>query len=364
MSNEAASHKSATRETAGGDGIETTHFGVLPDGRPVHLYTIRSGGQVAQFTDFGARVVALFVPDRDGRLEDVVFGYADFAGYMADNRTYCGSTVGRYANRLAEGRFSLDGVEYRVPRNNGENALHGGPEGFDRRLWQGTATGDGVEFRLVSPAGDQGFPGELTVTVRYGFARGRLQVDFEATSDAATVVNITHHAYFNLAGESAGSILDHVLELPAAHFTAVDGNLIPTGELAEVEGTPFDFRSPRRVGDRIDNEHVQLERGLGYDHTWAMGEAGQMKLAARLSEPRSGRVMTVETTEPGVQFYTGNHLDGSNPNRAGGVYGRRTGLCLETQHYPDSPNHAQFPTTVLRPGKRVKSRSVFTFTAS
>ena len=351
-------------EPGSSDASQTTHFGRMPDGRPVHLYTVRSDNQIAQFTDFGARVVALFVPDRSGKLDDVVFGYEDFSGYLKDRKTYCGSTVGRYANRLAGGRFTLDGVEYQVPQNNGDNALHGGPDGFDRRLWQGTAIDKGVEFTLVSPAGDQGFPGQLTVTVGYRFDHGRLEVDFRASTDAATIVNVTHHAYFNLAGESAGSILDHVLQLPAAHFTPVDANLIPTGEMAQVEGTPFDFRQPTRVGERIDQQDIQLERAHGYDHNLAMGRAGEMKLAARLSEPRSGRVMTVETTEPGIQFYTGNHLDGSASNRQGGVYGGRTGLCLETQHYPDSPHHPNFPSTVLRPGETFKSRSVFLFSAS
>lgn len=344
------------------DGFDKELFGSLPDGREVHLYTLRSAGQVVRFTDFGARLVSLHTPDRQGLQADVVLGYGAFASYLRDRKTYFGASIGRYANRLAGGTFPLDGQIYRIPLNNGNNALHGGPEGFDRQLWQSSETADGVQFTLRSPNGDQGFPGALNATVRYSFHAGRLQIDYHATTDAPTVVNLTNHTYFNLAGESSGSILDHVLELPADRFTPVDAEQIPTGELEPVAGTPFDFRKPARIGERIGEDNVQLKRGSGYDHNWVLGEAGQKKLAARVWEPKSGRRLTVETTQPGIQFYSGNQLDGSFPNRTGGVYGKHAGLCLETQHFPDSPNHPAFPSTVLRPGEVFESTTIFTFT--
>ena len=272
--------------------------------------------------------------------------------------------VGRFGNRIAFGKFSLDGAAYEIPLNDGSHTLHGGPSGFDQKLWTATLLPNAIEFTVTSPAGDQGYPGTLTVTARYSLLGNTLRVHYTATTDAPTVVNVTNHAYFNLTGDSSGLILDHEIQLPAAAYTPTDAGLIPTGELAPVEGTPFDFRASTRIGNRIDDDHEQLKRAGGYDHNWVMGDPGTMKLAARLVSPASGRIMTVETTEPGIQFYSGNFIDGSMTNRNGGKYARRSGLCLETQHYPDSPNHPAFPSTTLRPGETMNSTTVFTFTTT
>jgi aldose 1-epimerase len=339
---------------------ETANFGAMPDGAPVSLYTIKTDTLEASFCDYGARLVSLKAPDRQGVLADVVLGYDTLADYFKDN-TFSGAVVGRFGNRIAGGKFTLDGKSIQVPRNDGQNALHGGPVGFDQKLWQADLVRDGVEFTLVSPDGDMGFPGTLTVSARYALKGNALRIDYTASTDAVTIVNVTNHAYFNLAGESSGLILDHEIMLTADRYTPIDEALIPTGELAPVEGTPFDFREPMRIGLRIEDDNVQLERAGGYDHNWAMGEPDVLKLAARLSDPASGRVMAVETTEPGIQFYSGNFIDGSMPNRTGGKYLRRAGLCLETQHYPDSPNRAEFPTTVVEPGDTMRSVTVFTF---
>ncbi len=256
-------------------------------------------------------------------------------------------------------------MPYTIPQNNKTNALHGGPEGFDRRVWKAVEMDEGVEFTLVSPDGDQGFPGTLTVTVRYTVTStprvAALELEYSATTDKATVVNVTNHAYFNLAGESSGTVLDHEISIPAEAFTPVNDLLIPTGELEPVGGTLFDFRAGVRIGENIDEEDEQLRRAGGWDHNWALGEPGRMKVAALLKEPTSGRLMTVTTTEPGVQFYSGNFLKGAMPNKTGGRYERRNGLCLETQHYPDSPNEPGFPSTVLRPGETMHSKTWFTF---
>jgi aldose 1-epimerase len=300
------------------------------------------------------------VPDRNGVADDVVLGYATLEEYIED-KTFAGATIGRFGNRLAQGRFSIDGVAYQVPLNDGPNALHGGPEGFDRRVWCATSIENGVAMTLVSPDGDQGFPGELTVTVRFTLDDDELFIEYTATTDKPTILNLTNHSYFNLAGESSGTILDHEIHLPAEAYTPVNATLIPTGELAPVEGTPFDFRTSTRIGTRIEEPDVQLQRAGGYDHNWCYGESGTEKIVAVLTEPKSGRVMVVETTEPGIQFYSGNFIDGTMKNRTGGIYMRRAGLCLETQHYPDSPNQPEFPSTVLRPGEEFRSSTVYSF---
>ena len=332
-------------------------FGVLPDGSAVSVYTVQNGGVVARFLDYGARLIGLQAPDAAGNMAEVVLGYRTVAEYLAD-RTYSGAVVGRVGNRIGKGTFSLDGKSYQIPLNNGPNSLHGGPVGFDKKVWATVLTEDGVEFTLVSPDGDQGYPGTLTVVVRYTVTADSLSVDYKATTDAATVVNLTNHAYFNLAGESSGLILDHEMMLTGDAYTPTDEALIPTGELAPVAGTPFDFATSTRIGDRIDADHIQLLRAGGYDHNWVIGRAGEMKLAARLTDPASGRTMTVATTEPGIQFYSGNFV---NLDATAGKYQRRAGLCLETQHYPDSPNKLDWPTTVLRPGETMHSTTVFTF---
>ncbi len=340
--------------------VSTKLFGMLPNGTPVTLYTVQNGELAASFVDYGARLVSLWVPDRAGRIGNVVLGYETLDAYLRD-QGYLGAVVGRVANRLAKGRFSLDGREYQVPLNDGPNALHGGVEGFDKKVWSARLDEDGVTFGLVSPAGDQGFPGRLSLEVRYRLTAKALHIDYMGVTDAPTEVNVTNHAYFNLAGESRGTILDHRMRIPAAAYTPVDATLIPTGELAGVEGTPFDFRTATRIGARIEAPDEQLRRAGGYDHNWAMGDAGTLKAIAEVTEPGSGRVLTVKTTEPGVQFYTGNFLDGTMPNQAGGVYVRRSGFCLETQHYPDSPNQPNFPSIELLPGEELRSTTVLQF---
>ena len=333
--------------------VNVAEFGVLPDGSVVSVFTVTNGGVVARFLDYGARWIGLQTVDG----AEVVLGYGTLAEYLAD-KTYSGAVVGRFGNRIGGGAFSIDGKSYQVPLNNGPNCLHGGPVGFDQKVWAAKVLEDGVEFTLVSPDGDQGFPGTLTLTAKYTVTADSVRVDYTATTDAATIVNVTNHAYFNLAGESSGTVLDQVMMLTADRYTPTDEALIPTGELAAVEGTPFDFRTARRIGDRIDADHLQLERAGGYDHNWVMGAPGVSKLAARLTDPASGRWMSVETTEPGIQFYSGNFV---NEGVTAGKYVRRAGLCLETQHYPDAPNKADWPTTVVRPGETMRSSTVFTF---
>ncbi len=333
--------------------IEVGEFGVLPDGSAVSVFTVKSGGVVARFSDYGARWCGLQMPDG----AEVVLGYGTLAEYLAD-KTYSGAVVGRFGNRIAKGAFSIDGTRYQVPLNNGVNSLHGGPVGFDQKVWAATVLEDGVEFTLVSPDGDQGFPGTLTLTAKYTVTADAVRIDYTATTDAATIVNVTNHAYFNLAGEGSGTVLGHEILLTAGRYTPTDEALIPTGELAPVEATPFDFRTARVIGDRIDDAHVQLERAGGYDHNWALPEAEGLQLAAKVSDPGSGRWMSVETTEPGIQFYSGNFM---NLGVTAGKYVRRGGLCLETQKYPDAPNHAGFPTSVVRPGETLRSSTVFTF---
>ncbi len=340
--------------------VSTQFFGTLPNGTPVTLYTVRNSELVASFIDYGARLVSLWVPDRAGKISNVVLGYETLDAYLRD-KGYLGAVVGRVGNRLAKGRFSLDGLDYQVPLNDGPNALHGGVEGFDKKVWSARPDGDGVTFGLVSPAGDQGFPGRLSLEARYRLTDDALHIDYLARTDAPTVVNVTNHAYFNLAGESSGTILDHVVRIPAGAYTPVDATLIPTGKLASVEGTPFDFRTATRIGARIDAPDEQLQRAGGYDHNWAMGDVGTLKAIAEVTDPASGRVLTVNTTQPGVQFYTGNFLDGTMPNQTGGVYMRRSGLCLETQHYPDSPNQPNFPSIELRPGEELRITTVLRF---
>lgn len=346
--------------------IKRRNWGRLGSGEQIALYTLRnSKGMEAAITNYGGRVVTLKVPDRDGRLEDVVLGFDDLNGYLEKN-PYFGALVGRYANRIANGEFTLNGTTYKLARNNGKNALHGGLKGFDQAVWNAReiagAAGPAVELTYLSKDGEEGYPGNLNVTVTYSLSENNeLKIDFDATSDKDTVLNLTNHSYFDLAGHSAGNILDHRVLIYADKFTPVDENLIPTGELRSVEQTPFDFRKATAIGARIGERDEQLRYGAGYDHNFVLNRPGETpSLAARVVDPSSGRVMEVLTTEPGVQFYTGNHLDAIR-GKGGALYGFRFAFCLETQHFPNSPNQPNFPSTELKPGQRYHGITVFRF---
>ncbi len=338
-------------------------FGHMPDGTQVDLYSLNDGKIEAGIITYGGIVVSLRTPDRNGKLDDVVLGCTSVEAYIAQTAHF-GGLIGRYANRIAHGTFQLDGHTYSIPKNDGDNALHGGPVGFDKVLWTAKEIPNGIELTYVSKDGDQGFPGTLTTIVRYTVNGGALRVEYSASTDKDTVVNLTSHSYFNLAGQGNGDILRHVLKIDASRMTPVDANLIPTGELKSVAGTPFDFRTPHAVGERIDADDAQLKLGHGYDHNFVLDHApGHFSEAAEVYEPTSGRILRVLTDQPGVQFYTGNFLDGSITGKEGRVYKRRYALCLETQHFPDSPNHPSFPSTELKPGQKFHSLTVYEFSA-
>ncbi len=350
--------------------IQKTHFGVLPSGDSVSAYTLtNANGVVLRAIDYGGIVTSLQVPDRTGTMADIVLGYDDLAGYLKTT-PYFGAIVGRYGNRIAKGKFTLDGKTYALAVNNGPNALHGGLVGFDKVRWAAvpfdSAAGVGVVFTYRSRDGEEGYPGTLAVTVRYTLTdANEFAIDYRAVTDKATPVNLTQHTYFNLAGDGGGPVLDHRVTLDAAAITPVDSTLIPTGKLLPVTGTPFDFTTPAAIGARIGESHPQLVYAGGYDHNFVLTRTGEgLSHAARVVEPTSGRTLDVATTEPGVQFYTGNFLDGSITGKSGHVYARRTGFCLETQHFPDSPNQPTFPSTILRPGGTYTSRTVYTFGVS
>lgn len=343
-------------------------FGVTPDGQQVSLYTFSNpSGMEARVIDYGGIIVSLRVPDSAGQLDDVVLGFDSLEGYVAEH-PYFGALIGRYGNRIANGSFTIDGETYQLPINNGPNSLHGGNRGFDKVVWRAepfeNERGRGIILRYTSPDGEEGYPGTLEARVTYTLTDdNELVFDYHATTDRATPVNLTQHSYFNLAGNGAGTILDHEIEINASRFTPVDSDLIPVGELRPVSGTPFDFSAPAAIGSRIDADDEQLRFAGGYDHNFVIdrGEEDSLVLAARVQETTSGRVMEVLTTEPGVQFYTGNFLDGSLSGKGGAVYEQRTGFCLETQHFPDSPNQPEFPSTILRPGEEYRSSTVFRF---
>ncbi|HVU36366.1 MAG TPA: aldose epimerase family protein [Opitutaceae bacterium] len=349
-------------------------FGNTPDGRNTHLFSLRNAsGFSVDVTDFGATVVRIQTPDRQGRLADVVLGFDAVDGYARQPGPYFGATIGRYGNRIAHARFTLGDREYPLAANNSPAGLpcnlHGGPRGFDQAVWQADPdmadAGSSVRFRLSSPDGDQGFPGKLDAVVEFIVTdANELRIDYTATSDQPTPVNLTNHSYFNLAGEGSRNVLGHVLTINAARYTPVNAGLIPTGELAAVAGTPLDFRDPHTIGDRIDRANEQLRFANGYDHNFVLdGGGGALALAAVVLEPMSGRELEVLTTEPGVQFYSGNFLDGTLRGKNGHTYERRTGFCLETQHFPDSPNHPGFPSVILKPGETYRSTTVFRFGA-
>lgn len=345
--------------------IPSEPFGATPEGVAVELYTLRNvSGVEAKISNYGGIVVSLKVPDRNGRYGDVVLGYDRLAGYLKET-PYFGCLVGRYGNRIARGQFTLDGATYQLATNNYPNALHGGLKGFDKVVWKanGYSTKDGpvLELTYVSADGEEGYPGNLTVKAVYSLTKDNaLRLDYTATTDKPTVVNLTQHSYFNLAGK--GDILGHVVEMPADRFTPVDSTLIPTGELKPVEGTPFDFRTPTAIGERIGQEDEQLKFGGGYDHNWVFPKrSGSLTRLARVSEPTTGRVLEVLSTEPGLQFYTGNFLDGKITGKGGWNYKYRNGFCMEPQHFPDSPNQPNFPSTVLRPGQTYRNTIVYRF---
>ena len=358
--------------TAGTQRVRTTteEIGTLADGTAVHRWTLANDrGMTVAVLTYGGIIQTLEVPDRDGVPANVVLGLATLDDYVAGNRPYLGALIGRYANRIAAGAFTLDGRTWRLPVNNPPNSLHGGTEGFDKRVWHATGTGDGVELAYTSPDGEMGYPGTLEVRARYTLtADNQLRIDYQATTDAPTHLNLTNHSYLNLAGEAAGTVEGHLLWLHAGRYTPTDATNIPTGGLAPVAGTAFDFTAPRAIGERIDDDDEQLRFGLGYDHNYVLdrppGSEGALHPAARVTDPGSGRVLEVETTEPGLQVYSGNQLDGSLTGTGGAAYGPRAGLCLETQHFPDSPNQPGFPSTVLRPGQVYRSATVYRFGVS
>jgi aldose 1-epimerase len=345
----------------------------MADGRGVELFTLRNANGIElEVTNYGGIITSLRTPDRNGAMGDIVLGFETIEPYVAGT-PYFGAIIGRYGNRIGDGRFTLEGETHQLTMNDGPNHLHGGAKGFDKVVWEAEPfedeVGRGVVFRYTSPAGEEGYPGTLQATVTYTLTDAdELIVDYLGTADAATPVNLTQHSYFNLAapGSGAGSggtdILGHELTISASTYTPVNATLIPTGEIASVEGTPFDFRQATAIGARIEADHPQLAAGGGYDHNWVLDRTGGgLELAARVVEPTSGRTLEIRTTEPGIQFYSGNFLDGTITGKDGVTYVHRSGFCLETQHYPDSPNKPSFPSTILRPGEEYRSRTVFSF---
>jgi aldose 1-epimerase len=348
--------------------ITRNEWGKTADGVPVQIFTLTNPkGLEARITNYGGIVVSLKVPDRQGAMADVVLGFDSFADYLANPGPHFGALIGRYGNRIGGARFALNGVEYKLAKNNGQNSLHGGPHGYDKVVWTPRELPDGgLELTYLSKDGEENYPGNLKVVVTYRLTdANELKIDYTATTDKDTVVNLTNHSYFNLKGAGSGDILDHRVILYSDRFTPADPGLIPTGELRDVTGTPFDFRKSTAVGARIDQNDEQLKLGRGYDHNWVLNhKVAALSLAARVEEPSTGRVMEVLTDQPGVQFYTSNGLDGSIHGKGGKPYVRRGALCLETQHFPDSPNRPAFPSTVLKPGQIFHSTTVYRFSVN
>lgn len=357
----------STHGTSDSLKIEQSAFGKVSDSTQATLYTLHNAaGTTVQISDFGGTIVSWTAPDKNGKFDDITLGCDSLAGYQK-GVPYFGALIGRYGNRIAKGQFTLDGKSYSLAKNNGPNALHGGLKGFDKVLWKATPIeGEEPSLKLTYTAkdGEEGYPGNLSVEVVYTLQKDNsLKIDYKATTDKATVVNLTNHAYFNLKGGFDSDILDHEVTLNADKFLPVDATLIPTGELKPVAGTPFDFTKSSKIGARInDTKDEQIKFGLGYDHCWVLTDSTKnLKLAASVYEPTSGRVLEVFTTEPAIQFYTGNFLDGTITGKGGKVYKHRFGLCLETQHYPDSPNKPKFPSTVLKPGETYETTTVYKF---
>jgi aldose 1-epimerase len=347
--------------------VHKARFGKMPDGTPVEIYTLRnSRGMEARILTYGGIVQSLQLPDKNGKFADVVLGFDKLQSYLT-NSPYFGALIGRYGNRIANGQFTLDGQTYTLATNNGSNHLHGGLKGFDKVVWTAkpvhTFYGYGLELTYLSKDGEEGYPGNLKVTAVYVVTdKNELLLQFTATTDKDTVVNLTHHSYFNLAGQGNSNILEHVVFINADQTTPVDGGLIPTGKFADVAGTPFDFRTPTAIGERINDPDPVLQYGPGYDHNWVLNKvSGEEVMAARVFEPTSGRVMEVYTTEPGLQFYTGNFLDGTIKGKNGKVYQYRSAFCMEPQHFPDSPNHPNFPSVELKPGETYRSTIIYRF---
>ncbi|MEV5317314.1 aldose epimerase family protein [Streptomyces sp. NPDC052687] len=360
---------SGTAHATGGRKPVKELFGKLADGTKVHRWTLENGGTRMKVLSYGGIVQSLELPDRRGRYANVSLGFDTIEDYVSSS-PYFGALIGRYGNRIAQGRFTLDGTEYRLSVNDGENSLHGGAQGFDKRVWdvEPFTRGSDVGLRLsyTSADGEMGYPGTLRTRVTYTLTRaGDWRIDYEATTDEPTVCNLTSHVYFNLAGEGSGTVYDHELSIAASRYTPVDAGLIPTGELAKVAGTPFDFRRAKTVGEDIRDAHQQVLYGQGFDHNWVLdkGITGRPEHVATLRDPRSGRTLRIATTEPGLQFYSGNFLDGTLVGSGGRVYRQGDALCLETQHFPDSPNQPSFPSTVLRPGQTYRSTTVHSFSA-
>ncbi|WP_255951469.1 aldose epimerase family protein [Streptomyces odontomachi] len=359
----------AGRPAAGGRTPTKEPFGKLPDGTGVDRWSLENGGIRMKVLSYGGTIQSLEIPDRFGRYANVSLGYDTIEEYLAGT-TYFGALIGRYGNRIAKGQFTLDGTTYQLPVNDGPNSLHGGTQGFDKRIWDITPfvdrSGVGLVLEYVSADGEMGYPGTLTVRVTYTLTADRTwRIEYEATTDKPTVVNLTNHTYFNLAGEGSGDIYGHELTLDAARYTPIDATLIPTGELAQVRGTPFDFRAGKPVGRDIRTGNDQLHKAQGYDHNWVFdkGSTDEPKLVAALRDPESGRALRIATTEPGVQFYSGNFLDGTLTGTSGRIYRQGDGLALETQHFPDSPNQPSFPSTVLRPGETYRTTTEYLFHA-
>jgi aldose 1-epimerase len=349
--------------------VKKQPFGRTVEGRAVDLYTLTNAkGAEARILTYGGIVVSLKVPDRNGKLADVVLGYDNLSAYLK-NSPYFGALIGRYTNRIAQGKFALNGVAYRLARNDGDNQLHGGNNGFDKVVWTAapfTAKEEvGLKLTYLSKDGEEGYPGNLSVTVNYVLTKNNeLKIQYSATTDKPTVVSLTHHPYFNLSGAGSGDILRHEVLINADRFTPVDQRLIPTGELRSVKDTPMDFTQPTAIGARIEEHDEQLRFGRGYDHNWVLNKNGaSLTLAARVYEPKTGRVVEVYTTEPGLQFYSGNYLDGTITGKGGKVYYKRYGFCLEAQHFPDSPNRAEFPSVVLLPGRKYTQTTIYRFSA-
>jgi len=349
-------------------GIQRSVFGKMPNGQEIHLYTLsNANGMQVGITNYGGRIVSILAPDRHGQRADVVLGFDNLQGYL-DTHTYFGALVGRYGNRIGGGKFTLDGVVYHLPINNGPNSLHGGIKGFDQRVWTAQeipGSEPALELTYLSKNGEEGYPGDLNVKVAYTLTSdNELKIDYSATTDKDTIINLTNHSYFNLAGQGNGTILNQVLMINANEFTPVNSTLIPTGKLQSVAGTPFDFRKPTPIGARINEDNQQLKFGGGYDMNYVLDRKGPgLMLAARVYDPESGREMEVYTTQPGVQFYSDNSKQEIH-GRDGKVYGLHSAFCLETQHYPDSPNHPNFPSTELKPGQTYHEVTVFKFTAT